>query len=124
LSNCCTDVNGLSATSAISAMDVVNAYKSHDSDDQLSRMLESSGRCCAAAAADDDDDDVYDDDDDVGAGAGPRLSSILSDCENSPTAPEGHVTHSSFVPSQSASMMSPATNKQLHSSSFRVSLNI
>ena len=115
--NNCSDINSVYVTSAIAAVNTVNvgsANKSPDSD-LLSRAVTSSVRHCV----DDDDDD---DDDD--GGGGHRLSSILSDCENSPMTSEGDVMHPSFLPSPTACMSSPLPNKRLLSSSFRVGLNV
>jgi len=96
------------AVSAINAVDVVTPYKSHD--------------CDSRHTVDDDEDD------DVGGGDGRRrLSSILSDGENSAVMSECHFSQPSNIAQSSEVLMSPpplppSVKKLHHSCSFRVSL--
>jgi len=97
------------AISAIDAVDVVTPYKSHD--------------CGSRHTVDDDDDD----DGAVGGSGGHhRLSSILSDGENSAVMSECHCTQPSNIAQCSEALMSPlplppSVKNLHHSHSFRVS---
>jgi len=127
----CSDVKGLCETSDVAAVSTVHMYSSHNSDDQLCQALMCFSRHTDdneddendANDDDDDDDNGSADDDSVGNGDGRRLSSILSDCENSPLTSDGHVTCSRHMSSFTTSVMSPLPNRRRLSSSFRVSLN-